>query len=248
MLDSNFMIGLKVFMHSFLKHNQWFDWDLVIMDTGLTDKDKEDIEKIYPVTRYISPKYENYTTANMSNTHDRLKKTYYFLDTFTLNEYGYDKVVSMDVDMLVLGNMKQVFLDSCDKGFSACESYFNRKDKIINQINAGLFVIGKDYLNQGTYEALLGIIKEGFSMPEQKTMNIYFKGRTKILHKRYNMEKRIFHSKRYQNILKNAVVIHYVGTKPWEDHTKFNKEELRYAEWESLWIREYKEMKGKQNG
>lgn len=232
-MDQNFMPGYRVFMYSFLKHNTWFDWDFIITDVGLTEDNKSEIKSIYSKVIFRKPNYKDYEGTNFNATHPRLRNTYYFLDVFSLR--GYNKIVSVDVDMVVLGDLSPVFIDSNNKGMSGARGYNSGKDKLSNDVNVGLFVVGSDFINEKTYRDLLAIAKNGHSMPEQKTMNIYFKGRWHYFDKKYNLEKRILHTKKYKHLLKDPVVIHYVATKPWQDHKNVPARELTYKPWENLW-------------
>lgn len=238
-LDDKFLVGYKVFMKSFLHFNPWFDLDFVILDNGLSPNSKSEMKKMYSKLVFKRPNYDKYKKVDFSKTHNKLKATYFYLDAFA--QYEYDKVVSVDVDMVVLDSMKTVFHDTCD-GITGCKAYNRRKDRLVNDINAGLFVVGKKFLNEKTYDDLLEIAKSGHTMPEQKTMNMYFKGRYNYLNKRFNIEKRMLHSKKYPHVLENPAVIHYVAIKPWEDHSRVPKLEQQYGDLERHWWKWYKKL------
>lgn len=239
-LDDKFVMGWKVFMKSFLHYNPWFKLDFIVLDLGLSPKSKKEMEQFYPNIIYRKPQYGLYRQVNFRKTHDKLKATYYFLDAFC--QYDYDKIVSFDTgDMVVLDSVADVFYKTSN-GISACKAYNVRKDNLVNDTNAGLFVVGKKYLNKRTYNDLLQIAKQGYSMPEQKTMNLYFKGIWEYLSKRFNIEKRMKHTKRQnlRNVLANPAVLHFVGLKPWECHERCKPMEKRYSDLEQHWWKWYK--------
>jgi len=231
-LSKDFLVGYKVFMKSFLYHNPWFDLDFIILDIDLPQEVKGICKEIYPKVIFRKPDYKAYEDVNFSATHQKLQSTYYFLDAFC--QYDYDKVVSIDVDMVILDSLEPVFKDTGD-GIAACPGYSKRKDRIVKLMNAGLFVVGKKYLNEKTYMDLIEIIKQGFSMPEQKTMNIYFDGKFEWLPKRYNIEKRMMKTRRYRKILSGMAGLHFVGLKPWQDHSRCPDNEKGYEKFEDIW-------------
>ena len=229
-LNDEFMITFEPFIKSFLYYNSWFDYDFVILDLGLSMSTKERCLKLYPKCKFIKPKKENYKDVNFAKTHLKLQPTYYKLDMFSR---PYDRVVSIDVDMIVQGYIREVF--DCDKPIAGCQGYIQRKDKLSNEINTGLVVINKEFLNDETYKRLIAVAKPGHNMPDQKTINQYFKNRIHFLPKKYNCEKRIWRSERFKMWdFKNAMtIIHYVGYKPWQK----NKPDYDqgYDELEAVW-------------
>ena len=231
-LSRDFIIGYKIFMKSFLYNNPWFDLDLIILDIDLIEEHRTVCRNVYPNIIFRKPNYAVYRETNFSNTHPKLQNTFYFLDAFC--QYDYDKIISVDVDMIVLGSLLPVFMDTGD-GISGCKGYSRRKDRIVNQMNAGLFVIGKEFLNEKTYMDLIEISKAGFSMPEQKTMNIYFDGRIDWIPKVYNCEKRMINTRKYRKLLSGMVVLHFVGLKPWQNHSGCTPNEKGYEVYENMW-------------
>ena len=229
-LNDSIMITFEPFIKSFLHNNQWFDLDFVILDLGVSPANRERCLRLYPKCKFILPQKENYKYVNWMATHEKLRPTYFKLDMFSLD---YDRVVSIDIDMIVQGDMKEVF--DCDKPIAGCKGYIQKKDRLGSGINTGLVVINKEFLNDTTYKRVLEVARPGHRMPDQTTINSYFKNRIHYLDKKYNCEKRIWRSDKYDfNDFKNKmVVIHYVGFKPWEK----NKPEmdLGYNELEAVW-------------
>ena len=158
-----------------------------------------------------------------------MQKTYFTLDIFTYTDY--DRIVFLDVDMVIDGDVSELF--ACKEGISACRTYAFQDDRICDNMNAGVFVINIKKLGLNTYRELLRIVRRGFSMPEQRAMNIYFNGKISWLPKKYNVEKRMQHTEKHKHILEEAVIIHYVATKPHEE--KPNDLEASYEEIERIW-------------
>lgn len=207
-LTDDFDVAMGPFWRSFMKHNQWFDLDFVILDLGCSLDTRNYVKKLYSNVKWIKPKFENYKGVNMAVTMPRLRATYYKLDVFSL--YEYDTVVSIDVDMIVLGDMREVFNQV--EEFSACAS-FRAPDRIDKTINSGLFVINNH--REEMYRELIEIARPGHAMPDQFPINKYFAGNINYLPKKYNVEKRMFKSS-IALPLEEVTVVHYVGQKPWE--------------------------------
>jgi len=232
-LNDNHIKLFRAFIKSFLHFNPWFDHDFVIIDCGLSDISKRAIVKLYPKVIFKYPNKKNYRTIPMDKTHEKLRVTYYKLDAFC--QYEYDRVISIDMDMIVLADMKPVF--DCEHAFAACKAYNKNKDQLVRSINSGLFVINKKYIDKETYAGLMRIARHGHSMPDQKTINHYFGSNIKYLDKRYNMEKRIFKSARYQDLVKEVKVWHYISTKPYEVNDNSPEQEKQFKEIEHIWFK-----------
>jgi lipopolysaccharide biosynthesis glycosyltransferase len=229
MLDDNFMKLFRVFAKSFLQHNRWFDNDLVVIDVGLSDKSKAEIKTYFYRADFRKPKKNNYGQVNMNRTADRLKNTYYTIDLFLYDDY--DRIVFLDVDIVVQGDIKELF--NFEGSIGAVKCYALKQDKLVDSMNAGVFVIGKKLLNTQIYRKLMRIIARGHSMPEQRAMNILFRDQIEWFPKKYNVEKRMLHSKAFPDQWEKAVIIHYVAQKPYEESD--NHLECTYGEIEKIW-------------
>jgi hypothetical protein len=78
----------------------------------------------------------------------KLDPCYWSLTLFGL--YQYDKVLYMDVDLLFLRDVSNLFL--LDHNFSICNV---RGHQTVSDLNGGLFLIGKEYLNPSMFHFLL---------------------------------------------------------------------------------------------
>jgi len=227
LLTSDFVIMYEVFMKSFLHYNKWFNLDFVIIDIDLSDTDKERILAIYKKVIFKKPDYELYKKCRFENTHPKLRNTYFKIDAFCL--YEYNRVVFLDMDMVCMGNIKPLF--NVEDGFYGCPGYQKDLDIMRPTINSGVFVVTDKYLNPKTYNGLLRILQRGFSMPDQKTINSYFRDKIQFLPKIYNVEKRMWFTKKHTGIKRDALIWHYVAEKPHEE----NKEETQFGEVEKFW-------------
>jgi lipopolysaccharide biosynthesis glycosyltransferase len=229
LLDDGFYVGFEVFLKSFLAFNPWFSDDFVVIDVGLSEKTREKMREKYPKMVFFTPKYENYSAVNMKITAERLKKTYYTLDVFDL---PYDRIVFMDMDMLILGDLREIFNFAGHIG--GVRAYNRNADILQGGINTGLFVVNSEFLNEKTYKRLLEIARPGHNMPDQTVINEAFKGQISELRKVFNVEKRMINTRRFKNVIEEMRVLHFVGEKPWQKHAPGTLE-AGYEPFEKLW-------------
>jgi lipopolysaccharide biosynthesis glycosyltransferase len=234
-LNDKHMKLFRAFIKSFTHHNQWFDLDFVILDCGLSEVSKTAIIKLYPNVIFKYPNKKAYKGIPMNKTHEKLRVTYYKLDAFC--QYEYDRVISIDMDMIVLSDMKEVF--DCEHAIAACQAYNRNRDQLSRTINSGLFVINKRHIDKETYAGLMRVAHRGHSMPDQKTINQYFGAKMKYIDKRFNMEKRIFKSAKYKQLVSEAKVWHYIALKPYEVDKNSPETEKGFEEIERLWFKWY---------
>lgn len=234
LIDNDFVIGFVGFIKSFLYFNKWFGLDIVVLDAGVSSENKHYMRSFYPKIIFERIDKKAYSDVRMDKTDPKLRKTYYTLDAFRLIQY--ERVVFMDMDIIIQGDIKELF--ECKYDFAACKSYNAKLDLMNETINSGVFVINSKYLDVGVYRDLIKIARRGFSMPDQKTINIYFKDKMKFLPKKYNVEKRMLHTEKHKDVLEDAVCLHYVATKPWQPN-KPNEEEKKFQQLENLWWKWY---------
>ncbi len=235
LLDDNFLIGARVFLSSFLRHNPWFDHDFVVIDCGLSEESKEILLAAYPKTIFQKVNKAEYRGVKFAKTAPRLQNTYYTLEVFGL---PYDRVIFMDMDMLVMDDVSEVFRFS--GVIAGCKAYDRNRDKFLNFINTGLFVFNAVALQHVSKARLLEIAMPGHSMPDQFVINAAFKRHMQYLPKEFNVEKRMLHTREYRNFLRGVRVWHFVGAKPWQVHTEGL--ESTYREIEQLWGKEYENL------
>ena len=223
LLDDSFVVGFKAFIKSLLKWHPGIDYNFVIIDCGLSDKSKLEMSFYYSNLFFVEPEYKNYSGIPMHKTDERLQKTYYTLEAFNLD---YDRVIFFDMDMIVTGDISEIL--NCTADFAAVKGYNAKLDEFRDDINSGMFVVGKKYLNKQTYKELLRIAQRGFSMPDQKVLNIFFKDKISYFNKKYNVEKRMIETKKYKNVISDIRILHFIAGKPWQDVPVDDKKFIPY--------------------
>jgi lipopolysaccharide biosynthesis glycosyltransferase len=229
LLNELFVIGFKTMLNSLLINNTWFNLPIVILDENLKKETKKDLFKMYNNIYFEPVKKSYYNNVNFSITSRRLRDTYYKLDIFRLE--GFDRLIFIDSDVIILKSIKKLFETS--EPFAAVRAYDASRDILRKDINSGIFVINKQYLNPETYTGVLKIAMSGHKMPDQATINMFFKNKITFLDKTYNVEKRMLFSKNYRQVFLNAHIIHFVGEKPWDE--KIREAEKQYSSVEQKW-------------
>jgi lipopolysaccharide biosynthesis glycosyltransferase len=234
LVTDDYLMPFTIFIKSLLHTNPWFNLDYLILDVGLSDDVKKKMKEVYANVKFIKVKDKGmYDKIDMSITHDKLKATYYKLELF--NQTAYDKVIMIDIDMLVVGDISGLVFDRRE-GIFGCRCYNENNHTLSHNINTGVVVVTKEYLNKETHEKIVDFVKCGFNMPDQKGINRFFKNKIQYLSKKYNVEKRmIYNTNPTIQILENDVRIwHYVGANPW-DEKKIDKEQ-KFGRIEKLWF------------
>ena len=237
-LTKDFIIGYRVFIQSFFKYNNWFDGDIVIMPFDLSKEDIDYIKSFYDKIKLVKPIYENYENMNISKIrYDKFIYNYYKLDIFTFTEY--EKIVSVDTDMLVQGDLSDLFYNNY--GFGAVP-IFTKNWNRIEEFNGGLIVLDSGCNNSENYNKVLNELKFPYEHAEQDILNKVFGDVYFTVDKTYNSEKRMLKSldDKDVNFVTNAKIIHFVGSKPWDKNK--SGDELGYDKLENLW-KEYSKKK-----
>jgi len=108
----------------------------------LSEFNRERIKKIIPNVKFLDIDVDLFLSRKKISPH------YWSVMCFSL--YEYDKVLSMDSDMLVLSDISDLFSLDCNFGICKIKGFSNVYD-----LNGGLFLIGKNYLNKEMFEFLL---------------------------------------------------------------------------------------------
>lgn len=227
-LTDNYLIGFEVFMKSLLLHNPWFDIDFILIDCGLSKETKRRCLQLYPNIKFRMPNRKPYPDRFFQKVSTRLQAAIFKLDAFNL--YEYDRVIVIDcADMLVLGSIQKILYHPCDLG--AVTVHRKRKD-----INSGLMIIGKKFLNLDTYQGLLSEMPKKFNVADQDIINSYFRDKFEYIPEIYNCSKRNVDQK-FHPRLRNIKILHFVATKPWQDSYKEKENLDRIKQLENLWFR-----------
>lgn len=201
------------FMKSLKKHNPWFSEDVIILETGFTEKWKKEVRKIYSNVQFRKPKYGYY--EHIRRDIGVIRMNYYKLEAYS---YEFDRIIMMDTDMIVCGDIKEL-LDT-HYPICFCNRYDSTNDRMIPHLNGGLAVINKLYLNDKVYRELLKKATPGHQFTEQCVQDKMWEGKYHVLEKKWNVEKRMMYTKnnQYKDIWNKKRILHFIGPKPWEKY------------------------------
>lgn len=232
--SQNYLTGTKVLFHSFLKNNPSLNCDLLVIHSGLDQTDRAELEELFPVKFIEVSDPLKMAVAELARQLPRYGNKlhrFWSLEAFNLTQY--QKVLFLDSDILVRGEICQLF-DS-DSAFAACpdrSANDNRgRDKISFQktekgpeafdkvFNSGVFLVNNQAISPDVYQNLVGLLHADVLAPvttghtDQFLLNKYFHGKTYWLKPGYNfLLKDIVASK----VSASAFIWHYLRhPKPW---------------------------------
>jgi len=133
----------------------------------------------------------------------------------------YKKILFLDVDMLCLSNIDEIFNYDCDFGAVYHPYPDGYGSMILNKyktydysksFNAGLMLIGEKYLNDTSFNELIQICKNESWLGNQGPLNLYFNDKVTLLPESYFVTTPLIKSKDFNNVK----FLHFGGSKkPW---------------------------------
>ena len=240
-LDDNFIDGALVMLYSMKKNvKDFMDYPIKIMHStkiaGISLNNQQKLKKLIPHIEFEDINRDVYINAPVKYPKHRTA----FLSLECFRPSSYDKVFFFDCDMLCIGDISEGIKNSPNDHVSGCGG--SPKD-----INCGLMVIGKKYLNKQIYENMVNSIsKFGTTRLFTQHMINHVIPSFNLLPEGYNWkvspQGHLTHN--YQ-ITENTKIIHWAGalptggrpvfSKPWEQ--KEDENELS-----KLWYKYKKEM------
>jgi len=207
--DRRFLPGLHVMLKSLIRTNpDMVDNPLVIMTPEeFTPDEMQTIERLPYQGTVIWKRIdtEPYLRIQMDQTEDRYRAAYYKFEVFNL--VGYDRVVFLDSDLLINGDISLLFQTNGD-----IAAVIERE---INQFNTGVMVVGKSLLGQGLTEKLIDMSAHGNNPhADQEAINTLLRPRLTELPFWYNVLKTYF--RHWGTWQRRARIIHFVARNPWD--------------------------------
>lgn len=229
--NNPFLPAAQVMIKSFLIHNSWFDGSIRILHSNkLSPLSEDSMKKISEVDSRIEffPVNENrYSSIDMSSAlNERFRVSYFTLEAFKFS--GYDRVLFIDADILVLGDLKSLVERDIFTGTSnSLNLYTKNRDcgpgkETPLYINGGVFSIPGKEAGPELFQQLMDIAKPGWPKCDQDTINEWLKRTNKVYYaitNKFNCMVRAA-SQRFKSmddLTKDGVrILHYAGKfKPW---------------------------------
>lgn len=244
--NDEFVQGAQVLIYSFLKNNPWFNGDFIVFYNNeysrLSLENKNKMSKLYSKIEFRNVDISDYSKVIKrfkrlwkGKPQERFIPSLFTYEAFELTR-EYDKVLFLDSDMLVTGNVSNLLNIEEDVTVTPDTGKYDVHKKY-NTFNGGFLLLNGD---QSKYKAGLlkfGEVTNNHALADQSMMNDYFNGNVSFLNSRYNCLKRCFNDRNFYRYDKQIKIIHYVGAKPWRSNK--SKMELNYTKIESMWHEVY---------
>ena len=237
--DDNYAQHCCVLMTSVLLNNKNTDIVFHILDGGITDKNKKKIEKL-KLLKLFSVQYYDMSQFDFSflpmNRFWISVSTYYRLLLTKILPQTIEKVLYLDCDMIVDGNLSDFWNESVSDYYVCAvedESSIPNSKRLglKNYFNAGVLILNMNKLRsfdfikewQLYFKENENIIK----MQDQDILNGVFRDNVKFLPLKWNSTTKIFTNDNNPNnhfyssndrqiAQKERVIVHYTGSrKPW---------------------------------
>lgn len=228
-------------LHSFLRHNEWFDGDIIVLHDTLSETDQEKLRGIsgkIKVSR-ISPEMARATNQLLEKRPEMAPVVSSFYKGDFLKFDTYDKVIFSDCDILYQGSIQNLLgkpdaLMACGDG-----AYYHDRRRSISDytlitdtdqpylqktFSAGFVILGFELLGTASFDTFLTLMGQ-YSQncftsgnTDQAILNVMFDGMLTRLDCRFN-----YHLLHKDIIMAttgvtfdDSIVLHYGGhAKPW---------------------------------
>jgi lipopolysaccharide biosynthesis glycosyltransferase len=230
----DYLIGFEVLLKSLIDNNPRVieeNIPFIIISNEITEDDLVVSKKIYKNIQIKNFDETKYTRLNELKKEAMAFGDYFKYEIFSM--IGCEKVIFLDSDTLVLGNI--------DYLLDFKESFGAVRDLYIDQFNTGVMIIGKKYLNEGITKDLI-TLTDFIGITEhldQDIINKYFIDDIIEIPLSYNFLK-IYHKPIFRNstLAKHIKILHYVVKKPWQEKQLVPLEEGTF--WlERYWLEYY---------
>jgi lipopolysaccharide biosynthesis glycosyltransferase len=267
----NYVQWTMTMIYSFVKSNEWFQGDIILVCNDLSDEQKASFG-IFPTIKLITPSEMLLEKVADLCRHipgfTKLSALFYSLEIFNLE--GYSKVLFLDSDMLVVKPVKEVFefeapflasAETCwylgngrrTDTYESVQSFPDPGQFINNPVNSGFMVIDKHFINVTNYKGMVDMIDPGLWAEkntfhaDQLVINLFFKDRINLVDARYNFRptnaREIFIKDHVT--LEDASIIHYYRQyKPWNFNEVFelSQRNMLHIKAFRLWYEWYVDM------
>ncbi|QLC26656.1 hypothetical protein HFP57_17515 [Parasphingopyxis algicola] len=242
-----FVFGAIVMIKSFLNHNPYFDDPIVILwnreNAPLSEHMKAMMNNEIENLEFREVENEHYGNVfrfaeEVAKTPKRLRAAFYILEAL---RSPYDYVVTLDSDMLVMGDLSVLFERT--EPFSVVRAFDAKRGRYLPYFNTGTMVIRRDVAGVVEFEHLadaldVSEIDKSQGRADQAVLNIALRDTPKYwLGERYNYSKRLVESAgqpAWSYLQKKDVrILHFLGEKPW--NVKVKESERNYIGLEEIW-------------
>jgi len=258
--DQNYIQHLSVAIVSLLSSNIDLDFNIFMVSSGLDNKNFQKIKSItekYKVNLKQIIINDDVFEKLVTNFHFTKAMYYRLLIPNFINE---DKVLYLDADIVVNGNIKNLYNQNLDNYFigAVLNPGFDRHEELKMDENSQYFNSGVMVINNKKWKEKSFAIKviefidfnhNTVAFPDQDGLNAVINGRWKEIELKYNQQAVIFEKnfeekyycfskEEIKKAKENPIIIHYTGSsKPW--HFR-NKHPYKHLYWKYLRMTPFK--------
>lgn len=224
-VNNEYIDALEVFLKSYLEHNAICPDIKIIQEEDITQENKIKILNLYNNVEFIRPSISN----NFESTERRLWKINP-LNRYSLFDIrGYNKLLFLDADMVVLRSIEDLYNLNVDFGavyhpypdgkdsklITEGSIFFNNKFDHSKSFNGGIMLIDKKFINDNLKNELISISTSYKWLGNQGPLNVRFNNVVSLLDTSYFVTTPHLTAENLQT----AKMLHFGGVKkPW-----FNK-------------------------
>jgi lipopolysaccharide biosynthesis glycosyltransferase len=249
--NNKFTVGAKVLIYSFILHNPWYTQDIIIFHSRtispLSSENMEDLKTVYSNIKFIEVDESEYsrliTRLRQLRVNSRFIPSIFTFEPFDLIKQ-YDKILYLDSDMLVRGDLSELFVLPENIVVTPDAATYNVSRKYFT-FNGGFLLIDSKSENYKKILISTGEKSSDLRLADQSLLNHVLNKSVKMISSKYNCLKRCFPDSKFSHFDDSIKIVHYVGAKPWND-TKSGHEK-NYSKIENLWADVYLQMKNSTN-
>lgn len=264
---------------SLFENNKGNDFCIHIICADLSEANKNKLKRLFE--KYgqeidiIKPDLQRLQT--IVDVKDKMPSKYHisiFYRLFAADWLPKDikRVIYMDCDLIVTGNLKPLWEEDMDESVSLCATHDFVRIKDYHRLkirkeehtyfNSGVLLINLEYWRRQKVRLqcvrYLSTYPECILFPDQDALNVVSVGKVKDLHPKYNTMSPFFYKEEYLSVrvwyddmpaiceaIKLPVIVHFAGEKPWFKgaYLPYRDEWMKY-----LAMTEWKSMKIKFKG
>lgn len=246
-VTDDFVPGALVTLHSFQKHNPWFDGDIVVISDGLSEVNQAGLTARFDRLHFVevSPRLKQWI-AMVIDIRPELQgqaSQFYSLDVFRTGS-KYAKALYLDCDLLFRKNIGELwqrpepFLCCRDgpayRGYGRDRTTFDQcevtQHSLNDTFNSGFMLIDGSLLTESEFDRILSSVSfEAWSEvsighTDQLVLNHALAGYQRLLPSEYNFLLKHLQVMQHQteSNINDAAVLHFnLNAKPWQHHRMF---------------------------
>lgn len=231
------------------------NYDIIILGKDLSELSRSELINRYSKHSNISIRFfdpsEYIATSGLTTWENYPEAIYFRLALFNMLEM-YNKVLYLDVDIIVLEDISELFeIDLKDNLLGATldsgvisryleeEEIKNYIDDFVvlknpkNYFNSGVICFNlKEFRNCIKISDVLSTIKEKkWKYPDQDVLNKLCEGKVEIFEKKWNVQVNVLqecksqsYEMKFKEALQNPAILHFAGDKPWNGYRIIKEE------------------------